>query len=281
MDFIDFFAEKAARANRARPQDYIKDGLLFCGDCHTPKQCVVQALGENRVFACVCKCESEKIEAEKAAIRHQRKVDKAIELCNELGFPAVEIIDKTFDKADNRNPELMAMAKNYAEHFDDFLLSGKGLLMYGDVGTGKSYAATCIVNYLVQRGYPAAITNFARIQSVAMSMFDGRQAYFDSFNKLALLVIDDLFAERDTSTMAETIHAVIDARSRARLPLIVTTNKTAQDFKKATDLNERRIISRLAELTHPVSVTGTDRRMEKQRTEYTKYKEILKNGGQE
>lgn len=275
MDYFKFYADKAERAIKAQPQDYIKDGLLHCGDCHTPKQCVVSVLGEDRSVMCLCQCESEKIQAVKRANERQKRLDRAELLCNEKGFPLGELHGKTFENDDGNNPVLIASARRYAEQFNEYLKEGKGLLLFGDVGNGKSYAAACIVNHLLKQGIPAAMTNFARISNGAMGLIEGRQAYFDSFNKLALLAIDDLFAERDTSTMEETIHAVIDARSRAGLPIVVTTNRTAAQLKNAADISERRIISRIMGMTHPVQVSGTDRRIERQKAEYCDYKEKL------
>lgn len=39
----------------------------------------------------------------------------------------------------------------------------KGLLLYGGVGTGKTFAAACIVNALIDTGRPCLMTNFARV----------------------------------------------------------------------------------------------------------------------
>lgn len=275
MDYFKFVSDRAERAIKAKPQDYTEGGLLHCGDCGTPKQCTVEVLGEQRTVMCLCRCEAERMQAEKNETERQKKMDRAAELCGAMGFARLETHSQTFANDDGGNPELMTAARNYAENFSEYLSSGKGLLLFGDVGTGKSYAAACIVNYLVERGIPAAITNFARISNKAIGLFEGRQEYYDSFNKLALLAIDDLFSERDTKSMDETIHAVIDARARSGLPIIVTTNRTAEQLRNAADIGERRIISRIMGMTHPIRVAGADRRIDRQRAEYGGYKDKL------
>lgn len=59
----------------------------------------------------------------------------------------------TFDNDDGARPEITAGMKKYCENFSDLRKSGKGILLYGTVGTGKSFFAACIVNELVSKGY--------------------------------------------------------------------------------------------------------------------------------
>ena len=67
-NIVNSLEEKARELAKYNEGDYIKDGLLHCGKCHTAKQ-VVFVLpwnGEVRTPFCSCKCEKEKWEAEKA-----------------------------------------------------------------------------------------------------------------------------------------------------------------------------------------------------------------------
>ena len=45
----------------AEPEDYINptNGLVYCGRCHTPKQCVIRNLrtGGDMTVNCICKCD--------------------------------------------------------------------------------------------------------------------------------------------------------------------------------------------------------------------------------
>lgn len=42
---IEGLAKAAATNFKPKEGDYIKDGLLYCGKCHTPKQCEVEIGG--------------------------------------------------------------------------------------------------------------------------------------------------------------------------------------------------------------------------------------------
>ena len=57
---------------------------------------------------------------------------------------------KTFTQtADNK--KLHRIIGNYVEHFSTFYEQNCGILFWGDVGTGKSYAAACIANELLSK----------------------------------------------------------------------------------------------------------------------------------
>lgn len=264
-DCFGMIARRAAEAITQELGDYIENGLLYCGKCRTPKQCAVEYMGESRIVNCLCECCRKSESAAKESERTAAKLQKARELRN-MGFEGIDYM--TFANDSGQRPELMKAARQYADNFDAYCREGKGLLMYGGVGSGKTYAAACIVNALVARGIPAAITNFSRIYNESMGMFEGKQQYYNSYNRLALLVIDDLFTERDTPTMSETIHAIIDARSRAKLPIIVTTNITASQIKDKQDITQARIMSRILGMCHPIKVDGDDLRIDKAMKEY-------------
>jgi DNA replication protein DnaC len=164
--------------------------------------------------------------------------------------------------------------KNFVEHFPTFREEGKGLLLFGTVGTGKTFLAACAANELISRGIPCLVTNFARIANEVQGNFE-KQQYYDNLNSFPLLVIDDLSAERKTEYMQEIVFNVIDARYRANLPLIVTTNLTREELLNPADLTYQRIFSRLFEMCTPIEVSGKDRRQQALREDIGKMKNLL------
>ena len=265
---------KTNEAIKANEGDYIVDGLLYCGKCNTPKQCRVEWLGKIRTPMCLCKCETEKRDAEKAEYERRERMMR-IEAMRRTGFPESEMHRWTFAEDDKQNPKTSKVALNYADNFEMMLQRGKGLLLYGPVGTGKSYHAACIVNALIDKGYPCLMTNFSRLVNTIQGMYDGKQKYIDGLNKFDLLVIDDLSAERDTEYMNEIVFNIIDSRYRAGLPLIVTTNLTADEIKNPADIKKQRTFSRLLEMTIPVEVNGVDRRRNKLKTDFEEFADVL------
>ena len=260
--------------------DYEQDGLLYCGKCHTPKQARIEIYGTVHTPMCLCKCENERYEREKKDAEQRSKMERLDRLRKE-GFPDADLERCTFDKDDGGSPKIMRVAKNYAENFAEMKRRGKGLVFFGGVGTGKTFAAACVANLLISKGIPCLVTNFARLTNTLFGMNDNKQAYIDGLNQYELLVIDDLASERDTEYMQETVMNIIDSRYRSGLPIIVTTNLTAQQLKSPSDVRRERIFSRLMEMCVLIEADGKDRRKAKLRHDYQELSELLGIGENE
>lgn len=200
-------------------------------------------------------------------------IDKAME--EELKrkcFPNPKMQEWTFENS--RNPsKAERVARNYCKHFPEMLKEGKGLMFYGKVGTGKSYLAAAVANKVIEMGYTALMTDFARLGNEIFDATD-KNKFLAELNKYQLLVIDDFGAERDTEFMGEVAQQVIDRRCVAELPLIVTTNLTADEIKNPGTIRKSRVLSRLT-MCFPVKVEGADRRIERMVTDYKRFSELL------
>lgn len=274
---FEAIARRAAEANPPEQGDYEVGGLLYCGKCGTPKQCFVNnpfKAGRVDVRSCMCKCRVEEMKARDEAAK-QAENARRIRDMRRIGFPDEKMREWTFDHDDGANEKVMTAMRRYVENFPEMLDKGKGLLLYGDVDTGKTFAAACVVNALIDNGQPCLLTNFTRISNTLMGMFDGKQAYIDGFNRFALLAIDDLRTERNTEYMGEIVYDIINNRYMAGLPLIVTTNLTGAQLKNPSDIRDQRIYSRLLGMCIPVEVNGVHRRRKKLADEYKGYADML------
>ena len=56
-----------------------------------------------------------------------------------------------------------------------------GLLLWGKVGTGKSYFAGCIANALMEQEIPVRMTNFALILNDLAANFEGCKSTLTAF----------------------------------------------------------------------------------------------------
>lgn len=269
---INGIEQRAADSIRAEQGDYYENGLLHCGKCHTPKQCRVEFFGKMRTPYCLCKCEVEKRDREEAE-RKRVEFERRVKEMRRVGFPDDEMQNWTFNTDDRANEHITNVALKYVENFDKMRADGKGLLLYGTVGTGKTFAAACIANALIDKGFPCLVTNFSRLINTISGMYDGKQEYIDGLNRFALVVFDDMATEADTAYRNEIVYNIID--SRAGLPFIVTTNLTAQELKSAQDISKQRIYSRLFERCIPLEVKGSDRRRERLKDDYKAYSDLL------
>ena len=254
--------------------DYEKDGILYCGKCDTAKQVKIEIFGTTRTPFCLCKCAAERLAQEEAELKQRQRMQE-IEKLRRDGFPDRDMQNWTFENDDGNSPRIMSIANKYVENFAQMKQDGKGLLLFGSVGTGKTYAAACIANALINKGRPCLVTNFARLVNTLSGMYEGKQDYIDELNNFDLVVIDDLGSERDTPYMYEIIQNIVDSRYRAKLPTIVTTNLTSEELKHPAEMKQQRIYSRLFEMCLPVEVEGKDRRKEKLKNEFAAYDELL------
>lgn len=281
MDLSNYIEGLSKLSEQAIPieiGDYIgEDGLYYCHVCNTPIQVRVKnpfIAGRYDIRHCMCKCRVEKKEREEAE-RKRFEFEKRVREYRRMGFPESDMQSWTFENDDRTNEKISVVARNYVDNFGKMYEDGKGLLLFGTVGTGKSYAAACIANALIDKGVPVLMTNFARIRNTVQGLFDGRQEYFDSFNRFPLLILDDLAAESKSEYMQEIVYEVINTRYLAGLPLIVTTNLTADELKHPADITNQRTFSRLLEMTIPIEVAGIDRRRYRLKEAHAEYKDIL------
>lgn len=267
--------ENAKSAVPVNDGDYLNDdGLLMCGKCHTPKQVALHLpFGEFKPLS-LCKCELEKRDAEKA-MQEAREKEERIKKIRSEAFPESSMQSIRFDLITQESNKIAEAARRYSEHFDEFLKSGKGILFYGSVGTGKTFISCCIANALLDKGYGVHMTSIPRLSNILLGMMDGKQDYIDRICSYPLLIIDDLRSEGNTEYRNEVAFNVINTRYDAKLPLIVTSNVTTEQLRSPTDIVSERIYSRIMEMCHPIKMEGQDIRREKAKSEFREMSEIL------
>lgn len=276
-NLIETMVRKASQDSHYEKGDYLnEDGLLMCGKCHTPKQCrfVAKWDGKEKTPYTMCDCARQSKETEEQA-RQAQDLRIEVNRLRKLGFPDAEMANWTFASDDGTNKTASDIAHRYVDNFTEMKKHGKGLLFYGPVGSGKTFLAAAIANELINQGRPCMVTNFARITNTLQGMFEGKQRYLDDFNRLDLLVIDDLSAERDTSFMNEMIFNVIDARYRSGKPLVLTTNLSKEELMNQQNTDRQRIYSRLVEMCFPVEVKNIDRRKKKAQEDSADLRRLL------
>lgn len=260
IDFIEPIIRNAVRNQKVNPDDTVdENGFLICGKCRTPKQKNVEFCGEMRKVPVLCKCGEAEVQEEKnrkAKMEMEMEVDK---------LKKASLMDEKFREStfasyqqNKHNARNFRLCKRYADGFDEMLAKNQGLLMYGDVGTGKSFAAACIGNQLLASCTSVVMTSFVVLLGLGQG-FNGENEdkYIWRLNRAKLLIIDDLGAERSTDYALEKVYKVIDSRCRTNLPMILTTNLTLAEMQSATDTRYKRIYDRILEVCYPMEFSGT------------------------
>lgn len=241
--------------------DRVGKEILYCPVCGEPKEILLTGeknyLGWDR-YPTRCLCERKQLEEEERE-RISRKHEEMLVRNRSICFSDRTMYKWRFD-CDDGTVESMVYAKNYVDHFDEMLKSHTGLLLWGDVGTGKSFMAGCIANALIDMEYEVKMTNFATIINDLFGCED-KNEYIEALARYSLLIIDDLGAERNTEYAIENVFNVIDRRYRSGRPLIVTTNLHLDAIRKEEAIDKKRIYDRILEMCVPIKVCGTSKRI--------------------
>ena len=259
-----------------QPDEYFheSDRLIYCAKCHTPRQGRYTLQGRVFMPPIRCKCQ-QKLYNQEETKRKLLEKQAEIERMKASGLQDKALYDYTFDKDNGINPE-MAYAHKYVENWEDMKANSSGLLLWGNVGTGKSFFAGCIANALLEKGVPVLMTNFSRILNTLTGMhFEDRNQFIDSLNRYSLLIIDDLGIERNSEFALEQVFNVIDSRYRSKKPLIVTTNLTLTELNSAPDVAHRRIYDRILERCAPIRINNRNIRQVNASANLQEAKKIL------
>ena len=262
----------AEAANPPQDGDYTVDGLLYCGHCHTPKQCLApNPFGDPFLVPVPCQCKKEADQkAEKA-----RQREKNEELRRQA-FDTDGMYAKTFANDDGRTPTLTTISRNFAERIaQPDKTKWRGMILFGEIDGGKSHAAAAIVNELTDRGIPCLMRTLISLVNDLYKATD-KNEYLSSLDRYRLLVLDDLGAERESSWMFENTYQIIDYRTRSGLPMIITANLTWDEIKNPRYERNKRIYSRVIEACHPEEVKATGRRSQSAAEQYQEMREALR-----
>ena len=80
------------------------------------------------------------------------------------------------------------MCRRYAGKFGQMRRDNRGLLLFGGVGTGKTYTAACIANELLPQGIQVVMTSLVKLIDGGADELCSRMAAID------LLILDELGA---------------------------------------------------------------------------------------
>lgn len=272
-EIINGIAKATVESNPPENGDYVgEDGLLYCGKCHTRRQCKVKWLdGKDHLLPVPCECRQEE------ARRQNELEEKRKEIKRIASLKKNSLMDKKFESSTFANivvtpdnQKQIKLACRYADKFDELYEKNQGLLFYGDVGTGKTHIACCIGNALMEKLISVFATSFVKIlqKSKGFRSTEEKDAYIAKMNTAKLLILDDLGAERGTGYALEIVYNIIDARYRSGKPMIVTTNLTMSQMQEEDDIRLRRIYDRIFEVCFPVEFKGKSLRMKEAAKRY-------------
>jgi DNA replication protein DnaC len=160
-------------------------------------------------------------------------------------------------------PDQVQAVRRYVHGVGENLDAGRGLWLWGDVGTGKTTLAMLVSKAAIDAGRSVAIYSLPRLLNLLRVSLEASGGLIDLLDRLGavdLLHIDDLGAENQTDWVLEQLYSIVNARYETERAIIATTNLPPDELGE--HLGDR-TVSRLVEICgDPITLAGEDRRRE-------------------
>ncbi len=161
------------------------------------------------------------------------------------------------------------LIKKMKEFKDSYLNkeNPKGLYIYGNFGSGKSYLTAALFNDLAEKNIKSVIVHVPELLRSIKDSFD--KDYSDIFDEVMtspLLLLDDIGAEYLTPwARDEVIEPILQYRMDQDLPTFFTSNYDLNELEKHFIINDdkmkaKRIMERINQVSIPVELVGKNRR---------------------
>lgn len=149
MNSIIMMDEEEFQSKLLEEREYLneREGLIYCSNCQTPRQRKIQ--WENNIMFPRIRCSCQQEEYEKQEAEHKQKeflIQVSRLKANGLQDKALK--NYTFANDKGFNPEIKK-DYDYVAHWEKMRVKSLGLLLWENVGIGKSFFAGCIANALL------------------------------------------------------------------------------------------------------------------------------------
>ncbi len=167
------------------------------------------------------------------------------------GRDAFSLAMKAYDTCEN-------FTRNFGQNYEN-------ILIYGDVGTGKTFLTHCIANALLPEGYSVIyFTSQDLFDALAKQRFQGNSTEgTDVTNHIwncDLLIIDDLGTELTNNFSCSALFTCINERFLRKKSTIISTNLSPA---KISEIYTERTTSRLSANYIKLKLIGDDIRRKK------------------
>lgn len=164
----------------------------------------------------------------------------------------------TFD-VDEDNKRAYMTCNRYAEKFLEIMKEDRNsIVLFGGYGTGKTHLAASVANYLIDNlGTPVVFGTFSGLLDKIKNEFTGTGRTLNNMCNAPLLIIDDLGKEKRSDWVDEVLFKVINSRYENKLPIIITTNLTQEQFIENYD---SAVVSRVIGSSYFIEMKGGDKR---------------------
>lgn len=209
-----------------------------------PKTCETHGEFEShhiigRIWSSCPQCESIRRKAEEAQQEEQARKAREARQRKLIGRAAIpeRFVGKSFDnfKADTEAKRVaLSVLRDYAENFESNAQAGKGLILSGKPGTGKSHLAGSVLQSQLDREvlYATCMDVIRMVRETWRKDSERSERQVLAYlGGLDLLVIDEMGMQYGTEGEQTVLFDVLDRRYREVKPTILLTNQDAEGLK--------------------------------------------------
>lgn len=240
--------------------------LMICPNCGDRIQKEVMIFNRLRKVRVICSCKKilreERLKKQELQERKERLEGLFKNSLMEKSF-----FHKTFENWDltKGDKKYHTLGRKYVENFQNVKDKGLGLIIYGEVGSGKSYLSFAIANGLLQNYVSVVCISINGLLDRIKETYnrwgsEGEQEVIKALNNAELLIIDDLGVEKNTEWSISKLYDIIDNRYRNNLPIIITTNHSMEELRIKYGI---RTVDRLNEVCINIEYKGRSLRKDK------------------
>ena len=235
--------------------------------------------GENgvasKIVRVLCKCERKEADEREKKWEYEQKMVRISTLKN-MSLMDNQLKKVTFDDiiVNEYNNNQVKICKRYTNKFNEMKRNKQGLILYGDVGTGKTYLSACIANKLLEEQKPVIMTSFAKLLNNVRD-YQSQKDIMEKISNVSLVIMDDFGIERSSDYAFERMYEVVNTVYDFGIPLIITTNIDIKDMTSCKDIKLKRLYDRILERCYPVKFTGFSWRKNEAGRRYSEMKKIL------
>ncbi|MCK1976041.1 ATP-binding protein [Jeotgalicoccus huakuii] len=209
---------------------------------------------ETTITGCICKA-TEKVNAIQNDLNTKKFINASV---IDIEYQNAQFEDLKVDT--DQQAKAIEVAKDYINNFDDKLKNGRGLVIQGSFGTGKTYLSAIIRNALIKENYKVLFIKFADYFDMMVTTSKDTDGKTDGIYYMAkdadLLILDEVNAEQN-NWEAKELYKITDARMNKST--IYTTNYSSKDFKKSMKMNQ--IFTRMMNRKDTIILNGKDYRI--------------------
>src|SRR5580693_8274258 len=237
----------------------------FCPICKdSGLRLIIQPDGERYAQPCECR-----LQVQAARLLNRASIPKRYEHCT------LETFEAGYPGADRSLAAAHMMARNFVAGYP-VTTEGKGLLLTGNIGVGKTHLAVGILQALIlEKGVRGLFCDYRELLKEIQNSYNPQvstteleilRPVFDA----EVLVIDELGAAKPTDWVWDTVAHILNTRYNDKRTTIITTNYADQPpggtggtnrAMREETLGDRigeRMRSRLAEMCVVIEMSGSD-----------------------